>query len=649
MRHWRRIHSFTHHSDAIPLRDGIAWRKMLTCIFILISSALFAGINKDTIILGEVIKVETASTSVQSNESPLTDLKYKLGESLGDALGEYSSVYVKNYGTGELSSLAVRGTSATETEIQWNGIKLTSPTLGQEDLSLFTIGMQDELQLVSTGYHGTIGGTLKLDNKVKIDSGFTIDCMFRRASFGTYDGLANVQYATTRFFGATKVSYLSAENDFKYQDPFEPGNSYTVQTNAAVRQLSVLQQLGAKLNDHNQVEVFVWLSGAMRQIPPLMSEPVDQQSQDDYSIRIMADWKATIKKLKLKFTSAYLYDKLHYMDPNAQINDTSTTQAIRNVISASYLFPFNLAWNTELNYDHEQANVSEYGATKYRNTEGIRSYADYYLLDKFRFHGGFREDLIDNRFSAFAPELSFNYLGKFSALNHYSVGIIASRDFRVPTFNDLYWTPGGNPNLQEERSWDGEIQLKYSYRKIVEVSLSNFYIYVDNWIQWIPQGSLWTPVNFRRVFSRGAEATLHLTNADDRHPNQFTIHFNASCTYTKATNLDAAYQYDMSKGMQLIYVPYYNALAGLQLGYRKFYIRSVNTYTGSVFTSTDNSQSLKGYFLMSLEAGKDFLVKKTGFGCSFRVNNLTNLQYQSVADYAMPGRNYEVTVRFKFS
>jgi vitamin B12 transporter len=618
---------------------------VFTCLlcFPLMLAVSAAG---DTILLSEVVKVETVSHDA-NNITPFTDLKYKQGERLSDALGEFSSVYVKSYGSGGLATLAIRGTSAEQTEIQWNGIRLNAPTLGQLDLALFLIGMQDKLQLVHTGYEGSIGGILKMDNEVKLDSGFSLGATFRVGSFNTYEAMVDGQYAQDKFSGSTKFGFLSSENNFFYQNPYEPGNPYVQQTNATVRQLSFLQQFNVKINPVHELNFYVWLIDASRQIPPLMSQPLDKQSQDDYSLRTMADWKAKFRKLQMKFTSAWLDDKMRYKDPNALLDETYTTYALRNKLHFFYSFPFGLGIQHELNYDHEQANTPEFGGIKTREILGFKTYADYFLLNRLRLHGGFREDLVDKKLSAFAPELALNYTQhKFD--NIISTGIIASRNFRFPTLNDLYWVPGGNPDLKEEKSWNGELQFKYGYKKIVEVTASNFYIYTTDWIQWVPQGDIWMAENFRRVFSRGAEAALHLSNGRPDNSREFIVQFNTSYTYTKATNLDATSAGDQSQGKQLIYVPYHNVIAGLQLGYRRFYLRSVNHYTGSVFISTDNSQSLAGYFTSDLEAGKDISLKNAEVGFSFRVNNIGNLQYQVVAQRPMPGRNFEGTLRLKF-
>ncbi|HWB64126.1 MAG TPA: TonB-dependent receptor plug domain-containing protein [Chitinophagales bacterium] len=605
-----------------------------------------AGNINDTIALDEVVKVE--HVGYNNGESPLTDLKYKQGERLGDALGQFSSVYIKSYGSGGLASLAIRGTTAEQTEIEWNGIRLNSPSLGQVDLSLFLLGMQDELKLVRTGYQGNIGGVLKMDNGVNPGSGFSISGLFRYGSFSTYNAMLSAMYAKGKFSGATKFTWLSSKNDFLYQNNFREGRPWVKQTNASVNQLSFLQQFNAKVNERNQLGFYLWLTDASRQIPPLMSQQGSLQNEDDYSLRAMANWTGTYNQLWLKFTSAWLNDKMHYKDPNALLDDIYTTYALRNKLNMIYLFPHSVVLTGQLNYDHEQANISAYGSNKMREQAGLRVYADYYIRNQIRLHAGFREDLNDKTPSPFAPELALNYTAKPFKNNHFAAGIMASRNFRFPTLNDLYWNPGGNLNLRQEKSWNGEMNFKYAYATLFDVSLTGFSIYATDWIQWVPDGSIWQAENFRRVFSRGAEASLHVTNTGNISPLKFKIDFNASYTYTKTTNLDAVSVTDQSAGKQLIYVPYHNVVTGIQFSYRRFYLRVVNTYTGPVYISTDNSQQLKGYFISNLEIGKEVALKNVELGFAFSINNIGNNQYQVVAQRPMPGRGFEGSVRFKF-
>jgi iron complex outermembrane receptor protein len=611
---------------------------------VLFTSALFAGI-KDTVALEEVIKLEKVSRD--DINTPLTEIKYQQGKKLSDVLGEFSSVYVKNYGNGQLASLAVRGTSAAQTEVQWNGIKLNSPVLGQVDLSLFAVGLQDELSLARTGYKGTIGGTLLLQNQWKKEEGLSADVAFRAGSFKTYEALGSLNYRKGKVGGSTRVSYLSCANNFCFKNTFREGHPLQQQQNAQVRLLSFLQQLQVNVNANNTLGFYLWLNEAQRQIPPIMSKVNGREKQYDYSLRTMAEWKGNFKQLRVAFTSAYLADKLRYMNPDALLDETTLTTAVRNNFKAAYTFTVPVVVSAEMNYDYEQAEVKSYYQLRTRHIAGARLYADYYHTSGLKVHAGFREDVVDAQFSPFAPEVALSYLKKIKEKHSISAGVIASRNFRFPTLNDLYWVPGGNPHLKQEKSWNADVNVRYAFSKFFDVSVSNFYIYVDNWIQWVPNGSNWSATNFKRVFSRGVEAAVHVASSETNSPDKFIVHLNASYTFTKTTNLDAASAFDQSKGRQLIYVPLHSLTAALQLQYKRFYWRAVSNVVSRLYTSTDNTQWLKGFSLFDLETGKDFVMAGNEIGLSFRVNNVANAAYQSVAQRPMPGRSFEGTIRFK--
>src|SRR6188768_3346940 len=48
-----------------------------------------------------------------------------------DKLINETSFYFKTYGNNQLSTIALRGTSASQTAVLWNGININAPTLGQ--------------------------------------------------------------------------------------------------------------------------------------------------------------------------------------------------------------------------------------------------------------------------------------------------------------------------------------------------------------------------------------------------------------------------------------------------------------------------------------------------------------------------------------
>ena len=57
---------------------------------------------------------------------------------LADLLSENSEIFIKSYGMGGTATPSFRGTGASHTQIDWNGININNPMLGQSDLSLYT-------------------------------------------------------------------------------------------------------------------------------------------------------------------------------------------------------------------------------------------------------------------------------------------------------------------------------------------------------------------------------------------------------------------------------------------------------------------------------------------------------------------------------
>ena len=57
------------------------------------------------------------------------------------------------------------------------------------------------------------------------------------------------------------------------------------------------------------------------------------------------------------------------------------------------------------------------------------------------------------------------------------------------------------------------------------------------------------------------------------------------------------------------------------------------------------SNSLLAYWLNDLQLGKKWIMKKVDFQLQVKINNLFDVQYQAVLWRAMPGRNFEVTLK----
>ena len=94
-------------------------------------------------------------------------LKENIALSMADILTFNSSIFVKSYGRATLSTVSFRGTSASHTQVTWNGMRINNPMLGMTDFSMIPSYFIDDASLL----HGTssvnmagggLGGLVKL-------------------------------------------------------------------------------------------------------------------------------------------------------------------------------------------------------------------------------------------------------------------------------------------------------------------------------------------------------------------------------------------------------------------------------------------------------------------------------------------------------
>lgn len=609
----------------------LAW---LGCCFVLHVSA--QSITDTVLALPNVVKVSSGLKLVRPTyQGP------QLTKGMADALREASGIFLKSYGNGQLTSLSVRGTGAAQTDVLWNGIKLNSPSLGQVDVSLFSLGMMEHVELQGTSNGGNVGGELSIYNNMNFDSVFEANVVLSYGSFNTVRAVGKAKFSNRKVYGSTRMSYAQSDNDYKFINPYKANHPEEKLTNAHVQMLHFMQQFGMKVNANHSLHLNLWLSDAQRAIPPVMSKPLSKEEQDDYSLRSQLIWKGRFKGLRTEWTSAFLHDVIYYRNPEIALNQKSIMQALRNNLLLSY--DSLKQWNVyaELGYDFERAVVPAYERIRVRHIGKLSAGVKYAPLKQLWLQLNVREHLYDKMLSPFSGSFEVGYADDLNG-NRLKFVLKASRNFRFPTLNDLYWVPGGNITLKTEKSWDGELMGSYAINHFM-LKATGFCKYIDNLIQWQSNGSYWEPQNVKRVLSRGVEVSSYVF----LYKNDFLFRAQLNYTYTRATNLDGTNPFDQSKGKQLIYVPYHVANGILRFEYKRYFLRLVNNYTASVFISTDNSQALKGYYLLNVEAGKDFVIKdKVEIGFSFLVNNITGANYQNVAQRPMPGRNYEGVIRF---
>ncbi len=587
------------------------------------------------------------------NKATLIEFNDTDGRKASEILSDFSGIYLKNYGVGQLSSISFRGSSAAQTELQWNGIKLNNPSTGQVDLSLFDIAADDKLTISDRGSNSTgIGGVVTIDNdlRLKAAKGIYSDNTIRLGSFGEHSVSTRNVYRFRNFMGATRVSYLAADNDFTYVNSSMLGAPLMRQGNAATRLFSVMQQLQYSFPKAVILRADLWVTDADRQLPPVMTSDQSSERQWDRSYRAIFHISGRRAKFRYTLRSAYLYDRLRYVDTMTSIDSRSVSHAIRNVFTGRYEFWNSLILEGRAHYDHEMAGSSGYDHVWSRDLAGITLEMQYYHRSGFNAKANAGLEIQGNRLLPISASLSIGYLRKFNK-EVFTLEATGSHAYRVPGLNDLYWSTGGSPLLRPEKAWKSGLHIAYTHSFWLNILTDGFYNYVTDWIQWSPEQSsaIWTAQNLKRVLSRGVTAEIKMQSRQNVTSGRLAVSGGISYTYTNTISLDPISANDNSKSKQLIYVPLHNLVASVQVQYRHFYIRASQVYTGERYITTDNSQALQPYSLTHLEVGKDFNMQSQHLCLSFRISNITNQQYQMVTQRPMPGRGFEGTLRINLA
>ena len=157
---------------------------------------------------------------------------------------------LKNYGPGQLATIALRGTSAQHTAVLWNGLNIMLPTLGQSDFALLSVGATTRVGVqpgpaAALYGSGAVGGAVLLTPTPTGGPACAAAPSSMRAASGW--GAAAWRPARPRPTVAVRVaaSYRQARNNYTYSLKEARGPvRYTLQNAALRHQWSISPDAG---------------------------------------------------------------------------------------------------------------------------------------------------------------------------------------------------------------------------------------------------------------------------------------------------------------------------------------------------------------------------------------------------------------------
>ena len=603
-------------------------------------------------------EIKSVSISTIIIEAPSTERKKEslmefsgissesIGSSIAERLKESSTVFVKDYGPGSLSTISVRGFGASQTPIFWGNIPIGNPMLGQSDLSLLSPSPNQRLELRNSNRSFGQGGELVFG---------TNDVNYYRFDLGVYQNMGSFQTSRT---GAwvnipikqkaalySAVQYDRSHNDFSYENPNWGGQARTNNDHGEYSILTLKQDLYLQIKSRSVLAVNYWGTLADRQLSPNLSEWQSQRGQFDDVHRLKIESNSKIGNHEFSVFSGYTWQNNLYTDTAINLFAENRSQLASAGASHSWSKG---QWSVQslLRYDYQSGRSSTYtGSTNGFNYNVQAGYSTWFNKVKFLPTIGLKQALLNSEWAPFSPslDLEFRTYNKFKT----SFGLKVDRSFRFPTLNDLYWNPGGDSTLQAESGWGQSAYYtvvwptSYSYDQEFTSRIELYHRKVDDYIQWTPdQNGLWSAENIASVRAYGLDIDfnykLRLTSVRQEYRVGYGWH--------RIGSIDQLGDFN-----QLIYAPVHQFNFGYQIKYRYLTFNTDLQFVGDRWTTTDNSSLLSQYWLWNVKAEYEIkLGNGHSLSLSLTVNNITNSSYQTIANRGMPGTSVNGGLVYQF-
>ncbi|WP_068596593.1 TonB-dependent receptor plug domain-containing protein [Vaginella massiliensis] len=599
---------------------------MKKSFLLLVFCPLLAYAQQDTIALKSVdISDYFLNANQHQQVIELSDSTQKQHEALlSDIIQFRTPIYLKQNGAAMVSSPSFRGTTASQTAVLWNGINVNAATNGQADFNQFFNNASQRIDVKLGGgsiAHGTgaIGGSVHLQNHFDFGQGWQNELSLQVGSFETYHAHYFTQYSNDRL--AAQLGYNRFQTKNNYRTPNEAGRNLNGEYLLNQFNLGVAY----KLNAHNQLKLISETNFGDRHFS-LVSPNETPTKYETWNHRFLTEWSFAQRRFESNLRLAYLNETSDYFTRLTSQNPSSlNVETLLAKYWAAYRITPNMKLHFLTDFSHNRGNGDKIDDKK-RDIWSVGLMMQHQLSPTFRYEIGARKE----ETSAFESPILYSIGLVNEWTTWWKMRLHHSKNYRIPTYNDLYWEASGNPNLKAENAYQFEMGNEWKFKQL-ELKWNLYYNTILDLIQWVPSGSssLWVPINQAKVKTYGSELML-LARYNK-------LSFDALYAYTQTHN--------EKTDKALIYTPEHQVKASLQFHQKWWNVFAQLLYTGKVYTLTDESEQLNDNTVVNL-GGSVELFK--AFDLQVKINNIFDHYYQSLLNRWMPGINYQITILYKF-
>ena len=605
-------------------------------------------------------------------------------QSVADALRYFSGVQLKDYGgVGGVKTVDVRAMGTNHLAVSYDGIVLGNAQNGQIDLGQFSLDNVEEVTL----YNGQKSAIFQPASDFASASSVYIRTRTPRFEVGKNQNLkAKLKYGASDLLRVSTLyeqrfspdlslgvngEWMTASGKYHFRYRRKNLDGTTAWDTTAVRQNGDIHAERLEANLHGLLTQGAWqLKGyvynSARGIPGAIVNNVWQRGerQQDLNTFVQGHMQKSVgERFSTQWLMKYAYYDTHY------VNRDTTRLPVDNrykqqeyYLSTSNVVELLPGWSASMSYDlrwnHLSADTYRFAfptrwthmlsaatAVDYRHVKVQGSVVGTWINDH-------RRDQTETKHvSRLTPALFANVYplrrGKWLSLRAY-----VKQSFRMPTFNDLYYTEIGNANLRPERATQYDVGLVLSRHftsgRITHVSLhaDAYYNKVHDKIIAYPKGQQfrWTMLNLGKVDIRGLDVVASISGSVCR---DMIATLRAQYTFQRAIDVtDSRKPYYRD---QIPYIPRHSGSLILGLDWRRLSVNYSFLYTGERWNEQENTayNHMQPWYTSDLSARYKWNVGRHELAVFAELNNLLNQQYDIILNYPMPGRNAAVGLTFE--
>nr|WP_231496759.1 TonB-dependent receptor [Prevotella sp. 10(H)] len=642
-----------------------------------------------------VVTAKTFNEVIPAQKLTGDDLKALNSFSVADAIRYFSGIQVKDYGgIGGLKTVNIRSLGTHHVGVFYDGIQLGNAQNGQIDLGKFSLDNMEEISLYNgqksdifqpAKDFGSSGSVYLRSRTPRFMQGknFNLKATVKTGSFDLINPSILYEHKINNNISAsfnTELINSSGKYKFRYKRVY-PGTNQVMYDTTAVRKNGDIFSFRIEGGLYGNIpdgfwKVKLYYYDSNKGIPGAIvnNRWLNSQRQWDRSFFSQGSFQKNIsKKYEMQANIKYAYDYMHYLNPDTTLMLIDNTFRQKEIYASlvnkySIIKNWDISLSTDIQYNTLNSNMAGFVFPKRVST--LIAAATAVELGKVKMQGSILATFIDEKINSgntarddsvkaapnkkeFTPAFFISY--KPFRNKNFNIRAFYKKIFRMPTFNDLYYTDIGNIALKPEFTHQYNVGFQYSksYNKGLvkqwQLQADTYYNEVTDKIVAVPKGSgqyRWMMINLGYVEIRGLEAS---SSGTFRLPSDILLNLKLAYTYQKAQDFTKRKSEELQKltyGGQIPYIPWHSGSVITSVTHKSWQLNYSFIYVGERYHSSANIREdyEQPWYTHDMAIIKNFKFNKTNMRIAAEINNLFSQDYEVVLNYPMPKRNYKISL-----